>query len=122
MVLPHKLIIYLAVSKYLSDSNLRDLNDHLSEYKILSANKFIEILSQYFDFKLLRDNPIISEDVWLYNYLMYENNSDRKIFEIGEKIMIKGRFKTTKLLIKYEKILLASDYKKYYPKSLNCLF
>jgi hypothetical protein len=81
-----------------------ELKNEISRYNRLPDLKFIKILEKYFDFKILRDSPVIPEDIWLFNYLMYENKrkDDQKLFEIGGKINFKGRLLKKGLIVKYE--------------------
>jgi hypothetical protein len=107
MILTPKHIIFIAVANYLSDENVLSLKNELVKYKRLPSQKFIELIEKYFDFSNLKTNPIIPEDVWLYNYLMYENKKCSKIsFVTPEKIIIEGEFKVTKLLRNYEKTII----------------
>jgi hypothetical protein len=99
-----KHIIFIAVTNYISDKVASDIKNELSRYQRLPSQKFIELIEKYFDFNILKDNPIIPEDVWLYNYLMYDNKKKGKIsFVPVDRIIIEGRFKVTKLLMSYEK-------------------
>lgn len=101
MKLNPKLIIFITVCNYITAENRDLIKNELIKYKILSANKFVEIVSKYFDFEILRTKPIIPEDIWLYNYLHYENQSNKKIFDNSNRLKIKGKFKKTPLLKKY---------------------
>ena len=104
MKLTPKHIIFIAVSKYLSVSDLDILKADIGKYSSLPDMKFIKIVEKYFDFKILRDKPLIQEDVWIFNYLMYENRKkeNHNIFDIGEKIEFKGRLLRKGLILKYE--------------------
>ena len=108
MVLTPKHIIFIAVSNYLSPVQCNELKNEFIRYKRLSGAKFIQIIEKYFDFKTLRDKAHIPEDIWLFNYLMYDNakNNHTRIFEIGDKINISGSFKKTKLIKQYEKKII----------------
>ena len=100
MVLTPKHIIFIVVSNYLSPVQCTDLKNDMIKYKRLSGLKFIQIIEQYFDFKTLRDKPLIPEDIWLFNYLMYDSTkkNSQKLFEIGEKITVSNGFKKTSLI------------------------
>lgn len=109
MILTPKHIIFIAISNYLSVQQCSDLKNDMIKYKRLSGKKFIEIIEKYFDFKTLRDKPLIPEDIWLFNYLMYDTNKkgSQKLYEIGEIINASKGFKKTPLIRKYEsKIVL----------------
>jgi len=104
MKLNPKHIIFIAVSNYLSAEDAAKLKNDIISFKRLPDSKFIKLVEQYFDFNLLRDKPLIPEDIWLFNYLMYENKKreDKKLFEIGEKINFKGKLLKKGLVLKYE--------------------
>jgi hypothetical protein len=108
MNLSPKQIILIAVSKYLSKEIYVILKDEISIHKQLSPQKFVELIERYFDFTVMRDNPLIPEDIWIFNYLMYENKSKNNvIFQSKEKINIAGKFRKSELLKKYEiKVLI----------------
>jgi hypothetical protein len=107
MKLTPKHIIFIAVSNYISTDAISDIKNEISKHKRLSAQRFIDIIQNYFDFDTLRDRPIIPEDIWLYNYLMYDNNIKGNIsFVEADKIIIAGRFRITELIRKYEKVVI----------------
>ncbi len=109
MILTPKHIIFIAVSNYLSADDSIKLRSDLSTNKSITGQKFINIIERYFDFKILRDKPLIPEDIWLFNYLMYDNakKEKQKIFDIGEKVNVTAGLKRTPLIKKYEtKIIL----------------
>lgn len=109
MILSPKHIIFIAVSNYLNTEQSARLRDDISKFNRLPDLKFIRIVEKYFDFNILRTKPAIPEDIWLFNYLMYENRKkeDQKLFEIGEKINFKGRLLKKGLLVRYEnKVIL----------------
>jgi hypothetical protein len=109
MILTPKHIIFIAVSNYLSVEDCIKLRTELSKNKSITGQKFINIIERYFDFKILRDKPLIPEDIWLFNYLMYDNRNKEKqmLFEIGEKVNVAAGLKRTPLIKNYEsKIIL----------------
>jgi hypothetical protein len=104
MILLPKQIIFVAVSNNLTNDVIELLKNEFITHKSLYPQKFILIISKYFDFTLLRDKPLIPEDIWLYNYLMYDNRKKHKIsFEPIENIKIEGSFRRSPLIKKYEK-------------------
>ena len=113
MKLSPKHIIFIAVSNYLDTEQSFQIRDDISKYNRLPDLKFIRIVEKYFDFSLLRDKPSIPEDIWLFNYLMYENRKkeDQKLFEIGEKINFRGRLLKKGLLVKYENKVIMPQLK-----------
>lgn len=109
MKLTPKHIIFITVSNYLSEEQAAQLKNDICKFTRLPDLKFIRVVEKYFDFNTLKTKPLIAEDIWLFNYLMYDNHKkeDQKIFDIGEKINFKGRLLKKGLLIKYEnKIIL----------------
>ena len=109
MVLTPKHIIFIAVSNYLSDDDSIKMRTDLTKNKSITSKAFISVIEKYFDFKILRDKPLIPEDIWLFNYLMYDsrNKEKQKLFEIGEKVNVGAGFKRSPLIKKYEeKIIL----------------
>lgn len=113
MKLSPKHIIWIAVSNYLTTQEIEDLKNEFIKYNRLTGRIFIELIAKYFDFKLLRDKPVIPEDIWLFNYLMYETNkiNNRKIDSIGEIIKVSGGLKKTPLLKKYESKIIIPQLK-----------
>jgi hypothetical protein len=102
MTLTPKHTIFIAVSNYLTDEINKQLRTELSKNKSITSKKFIEIIEKHFDFKILRDKPIIPEDIWLFNYLMYDNAKDQKLFDVGEKVNVSKGLRRTPLIRKYE--------------------
>ncbi len=71
-LLPRK-IIYLAICNYLTEKEADNFLNDLCQYKKINDYKFILTLHKYFDKHLFKDKPYIKEDIWLFNYLMYQN-------------------------------------------------
>lgn len=90
-------IIFCAVSKYLDDKTYKKVMDQIGKEFPKQDRAFISIIKQHFDFDLMRDRPVISQDIWIYNYLKYD--WDNKRFK-----------RSARLLLKYEKeIILPSE-------------
>ena len=102
MTLTPKHTIYIAVSNYLTVEINKQLRTELAKNKTIPSKRFIEIIEKYFDFKILRDKPLIPEDIWLFNYLMYDNAKNQKLFDVGEKVNISKGLRRTPLIRKYE--------------------
>lgn len=113
MKLTPKHIIFITVSNYLSAEQAAQLKNEICKFNRLPDLKFIKIVEKYFDFNTLKTKPLIPEDIWLYNYLMYDNHKkeDQKIFDIGEKINFKGRLLKKGLLVKYENKVIVPQLK-----------
>lgn len=103
MKLSIRQIIFIAVSNYLSDTQLDDVRKEIGRKLKWSPNKFIEIFQKHIDLELLRTNPVIKEDILIYNYLMYEAiHKENVVFafnKIGDKKM---KFYLTRTIRKYE--------------------
>lgn len=69
-------IIFIAVSNYLSVEQCHALKNDFIKYQRLSGQMFIDIIEKYFDFKNFRDQPFVPEDIWLFNYLMYDTRKN----------------------------------------------
>jgi hypothetical protein len=113
MILTPKHIIFIAVSNYLTVKQAANLKNDLLPYKRLTDMNFIRVTEKYFDFTSLRDKPFVPEDIWLFNYLMYENKQkeNQKLYEIGEKINFKGKLLKKGLLIRYENKIIMPQVK-----------
>lgn len=113
MKLNPKHIIFIVVSNYLTAEDIAKLKNDIISFNRLSDSKFIKLVEQYFNFNTLKDKPLIAEDIWLFNYLMYENKKkeDQKLFEIGEKINFKGKLLKKGLVLKYEKEIILPQLK-----------
>ncbi|MBX3164201.1 MAG: hypothetical protein KF900_06935 [Bacteroidetes bacterium] len=106
-------IIFLVVSQYLTDATSEIILTEICKQRRLSDNTFIKIIEKYFDFKTLRDKPIIKEDIWIFNYLMYQVNHKGNFNPLnsGEEISLRGRLPKKGLIIKYEKQIILPQYK-----------
>ena len=103
MKLSIRQIIFIAVSNYLNDTQLDDVRKEIGRKSKWSPNQFIEIFQKHIDLELLRTNPVIKEDILIYNYLMYEAiHKENVVFaftKIGDKKM---KFYLTRTMKKYE--------------------
>jgi hypothetical protein len=123
MNLSPKKIIFLAVSNYLSAEENEKILKELSELKRMGDVTFLKIISSYFDFNRFKDKPFIKEDIWLYNYLMYEivKKDNFNLLKIGEEISLKGKLPKKGLIKKYEEEILLPQ-KKYIDASGKIYF
>lgn len=99
-------IIFCAVSKYLDDKRYRKVLDQIGKEYPKQDRAFISIIKQHFDFELMKDRPVISQDIWIYNYLKYDwdNHKFRR---------------SARLLLKYEKEIIIPSEKTF--KELSVL-
>lgn len=72
MIHTPRLILYLAITNYLSDEQITNLKLELGKSNLKQDRRFIAILNKHFDFNLFKDKPYIWQDIWLFNYLTYE--------------------------------------------------
>jgi hypothetical protein len=107
-MLTPKHVLYIAISNYLSVEQAAQLKEDCIRYKRLGDVPFVKIVQKHFDFHLFKNKPFIPEDIWLFNYLMYEAKpkGNRKIYDIGEKIEFKGRLPKKGLILKYHNHIL----------------
>jgi len=76
--LPTRFVIYAAVQNYLDDQQLQLLKKDLGE-KCFNNPGFIRIIQKHFDVEKLRTQPFIWQDIWIYNYLMYDMQKGRRV-------------------------------------------
>ncbi|MFN8277008.1 MAG: hypothetical protein U0T84_05960 [Chitinophagales bacterium] len=98
MKLTPRLVVYVAVSSYLSETELQELNDDLAKKKPKQDRKFLAIIKKHFDFERMKDKPLAEQDIWIYNYLQYE---------------VDGKFPRIGLIAKYERLLKLPLDKKF---------
>lgn len=76
--LPTRFVIYAAVQNYLNNSQLELLKKDLGD-RLLNNSAFIKIIQKHFDIERLRTQPFIWQDIWIYNYLMYDMKKSRRV-------------------------------------------
>ena len=72
-------IIFWAVSNYLTESELELLIQDFIKGKGINHPRFLSIIKKHFDFERFRTHPVFWQDIWLYNYLMYDVKDNRLI-------------------------------------------
>lgn len=92
------LIIYKVLNRYLSKSDQVNFDKHLSKYKDQRSKYFYNGMLKHFDLEKLRTEPLLWEDIWIYNYCNYE---------ITDKIRRDG------LISKYEREVFIYDEKDF---------
>lgn len=105
-------IIFFAVQNYLNNEQVECLIKDLVKGPNLTDKRFLKELAKHFDIKDFRDKPYIPEDIWLFNYLMYENHKchDFNPLFYGEQIALKGRFLKKGSIIKYENQIILPQF------------
>ncbi len=69
---PPVYIIFRQICKYLNKEEEAKLINKLSKLKRFDGRPYLNILLKNFDIEVFKVNPVIPEDIWLYNYLKYE--------------------------------------------------
>lgn len=98
MKYPPVYIIYKQACKYLTSDEVVKLEKKLEKYKDFKGRPFYKALLKNFDIEVFKDNPLIWEDIWLYNYIKYEVTDDY--------------FPRIGLIAKYEKEIFKPNLKK----------
>ncbi len=91
-------IIFIAVSRYLTQEQIAKIKDDLGKENPKQDRKFLTILKRYFDFEKMRTHPYIWQDIWIYNYLLYDfrtkftrhpliNKYEREIIKPSEMLL-----------------------------------
>lgn len=72
MKYPPVYIIYTQVCKYLNEKEKVELNKKINKLKRMYGKQHLKVILEHFDIELFKNNPIIPEDIYLYNYIKYE--------------------------------------------------
>ncbi|WP_152266821.1 hypothetical protein [Agriterribacter humi] len=67
-----QVIIYVAVKNYLTEDQAEVLKNELAKKKVMGDKIFMDTIKKHFDIEFFRTKPFIWQDIWLYNYLIYE--------------------------------------------------
>jgi hypothetical protein len=89
-------IIFWAVSNYLSESEMEALIHDFIKGPVHHCPRFLPTIAKHFDIERFRTHPVIWQDIWLYNYIMYD---------------VKGRFPRNRLIAEYDKRILIPSIK-----------
>lgn len=113
MIFKPRHIILFAMSHYLTEDEFNNIFLELYKYKKLTDEKFIRVVSKNFNLKLFIENPIIIEDCWLYNYILYDSKKPETYSPINSnnEIYFKGRFLKKGLIIRYENKIIKPQLK-----------
>lgn len=84
-------IIFWAVSNYLSGSELEALINDFTKGSINKRPKFLETIARHFDIERFHTDPVFWQDIWLYNYIIYD---------------IDGKMKRNQLIVDYENTIM----------------
>ncbi len=66
------LIIYKVFNRYLSENDQAKFEKQLVKYKDRRSKHFYNGMIRHFDIEKLRVEPLLWEDIWIYNYCNYE--------------------------------------------------
>ena len=72
MVYSPRFILYVAVKNYLTEEQLEKLRTDIAKKSVRGDKTFLGVIKKHFDMELFRTKPFIWQDIWLYNYLMYD--------------------------------------------------
>lgn len=72
MNFPTRYVIYAAVQNYLTEEQIQALKLDLGKKARLGDIGFVNIIKKHLDLELLRTKPFVWQDIWIYNYLMYD--------------------------------------------------
>jgi hypothetical protein len=73
------LILLKVFKRYLNIDERIDFENKISRASTNRENVFMKTMIKYFDLEKLKNNPIIWQDIWIYNYCKYEvSNGLRK--------------------------------------------
>lgn len=126
MLLSPKQVIFIAITRYLTPDQTDAFKTECKSFLRLPASKFIKISAKYFNFESLKTKPVQPEDIWIYNYLMYDTQrpENSKIFDLGNKIEFTGKLPRTLLIRNYEKKIIRPHFERYREAGLilNVLF
>ncbi len=70
-------IIYKQATRYLNKKEKTELIKKVSHLNI-KHKTFLKKLTKWFDIEVFKTAPLIWQDIWLYNYIMYETNKEIK--------------------------------------------
>jgi hypothetical protein len=91
-------IIFIAVSRYLTEDDIKKIIFDLTSENVKQDRKFLSVIRRYFDFEKFKDAPYIWQDIWLYNYLLYDH---------------KTKLRRDGLIAKYEREIVIPSEKVY---------
>lgn len=106
MIEPRK-IIFEALGFYLPTEKIDEIKKEMYYALVKRDADFIKTIQKHFDFGLMLNNPKNPEDVFIYNYLLYETKRRKEFnpFNIGDKIDFVGNLPKKGLIVKYQKFL-----------------
>ena len=85
MIYQIRYVIFTAIQNYLNEAQVKNLREQLGRRK-LGDKEFINTVKKHIDLELLRTKPFIWQDIWIYNYILYD---------------FKTKFVRNKLIIRY---------------------
>lgn len=86
--------------RYLPENEKLDLINKLSTFNNLHK-PFFNCLKKNFDFEVFRTNPLIWQDIWLYNYIKYD---------------VEDKLKRNGLIAKYEREVFIENDQEFIEK------
>gem|GEM_PF-1883652 len=82
-------VLYHALVKYLDHKKLIRFKAMLEKKRPKQIRAFVTIFRRYFDLETLRFCPIIWQDIWIYNYIVYDMKSknNRLLKEYNKEVI-----------------------------------
>jgi hypothetical protein len=77
-------VCYKVFRRYMSPSEKADFDKLIIQFKNTRHKYYFNAMIKHFDIEKLRKQPLIWQDIWLYNYI---------IFETSERLRRDGMFK-----------------------------
>lgn len=65
-------VCFIVFKRYMSKAEQLDFDKLLVKYKDTRHKQFFNAMLKHFDIEKLRTQPLIWQDIWLYNYINYE--------------------------------------------------
>ena len=92
MKLLPRYIIFWAITNYIDEVKQEEIMKEFVTYKKIGDALFMRVINKHFNIEVFRKNPIIWQDIWLYNYITYDFK--------------KGKFPKNNLIERYEKEII----------------
>ncbi|MBS1941169.1 MAG: hypothetical protein JST38_09860 [Bacteroidetes bacterium] len=89
-----RLVVLLALLRYMKPEEVERMKIDLAKLKAVTDRLLVDRFRKYLDIERLRTEPLVPEDIMVYNYLQYE---------------FTGKFIKTKLLARYEREVMKGE-------------
>jgi hypothetical protein len=89
-------IIWWSISRYLTPEEIIMHKVSMAKLNPMGNTKFINYIKKNFDIERLRTEPVVWQDIWVYNYLTIDK---------------KSKISRNPLLTNYEKIIMLPEFR-----------